>query len=578
MNLHTGKIATFGRGAEFNKRVLRLDVIQVEGFYRKHGYINVSVSDSFHVDDNRRVAVYLEIEEGEQYYLADMSIAGNGIFSDSEIRPYFHEISIGEPYNPYALQEAIKDLKNAYENAGKPFANIQYQINARGRGIYTNISIQENQSVTVNSIRISGLTRIQPYVVRREITLQRGDQYSGEEIRESQRRIFETGLFADVDIRPQPATPDSQEVNLQVKVRERDFRTVRFDLGAGQYQITPSAEPINALETSVEWIHRNLISSGRELSASAGLLFDFTNPEKSWPNTELRYTEPWLGQFRVPTTLRLFYEKKTYDVASQPLKRWGTDITFQHTQRRELTLRSIFTWQQVLLEEGTVVDPSEVGAQERSISFLFRRDTRDNFLYPRQGFVLSVEPKLFGGLLGGELDFYRVDFSISKYWPVISNSTLAARINIGSLHGYKSDKQIPEYELFRLGGATSIRGFPTDMLAVQLYTGKKETSWVPLGDNVKTVANLELRFPIFWQFGGEIFLDAGQLWSDYSDLNILSLRHTAGIGITFATPLGPVRMDMGWKLNEGDPDDYTDEGKTYEEDPWNINLGLQYAF
>ncbi|MBS1271407.1 MAG: Outer membrane protein assembly factor BamA [Candidatus Marinimicrobia bacterium] len=580
MNLHSGKLTTFGRGTEFNKRVLRLDVIQIEAFYRQHGYTNVSVSDSFHMGENRRVAVYLNISEGEQYFLEEMTIDGNVVFPIHQVRQYFDEVSIGEPYNPYALQQAIEDLQKAYENAGKPFANIQYQINAKGRETSAKITIQENQTVTVNNIRINGASEVQPYVVRREITLQRGDQYSGEEIRESQRRIYETGLFADVNIRPAPTTPDSQQVDLQVSVREREFRTVRFDMGAGQYQTTPSAEPIPALETSVEWGHRNLISSGRQLSASAGLLFNITEPGNSYPTTELRYTEPWLGHYRVPTTLRFFYERKTYDIASQPLDRWGTDITFQHTQRRELTLRSILTWQQISLPEGTALDPAAEGGQERSIAFLFRRDTRENFLYPRQGFVLTVEPKLFGGILGGQSNFYRVEVSVSKYWPVFSNMTLAGRINLGSLHNYSTNgDSIPDYELFRLGGATSVRGYQTDMFERQWNSTNE--NWIPQGDRVKLIMNLELRFPIIWQFGGEIFFDAGQIASNYGGqygLDIVSISPTFGFGITFATPLGPARLDFGRKLR---PETYgKDEQYEYDERDhlWRVNLGLQYAF
>lgn len=85
---------------------------------------------------------------------------------------------------------------------------------------------------------------------------------------------------------------------------------------------------------------------------------------------------------------------------------------------------------------------------------------------------------------------------------------------------------------------------------------------------VKLLANLELRFPIYWKFGGEIFLDAGQLWSDYSALNILSMRYTSGFGITFATPLGPARVDFGWKLGPLRP----------AEKPWIMHVALQYAF
>ena len=565
LNLHSGRLSTFGIGAEFNKRVMQLDVITLESHYRSNGYINVTVSDSFYVGKNRKVEVFFHIAEGQQYYFTGIAIHGNLIMTDAQIREYFSDLNPGDPYNPYQFQESIDALQTAYENAGKPFADIQYRIDARGTDVYINLEIEEGQTVFVDEIRISGLSAVNRNVVRREMLLRQGDQYSGEEIRESQRRIFETGLFADVNIRPIPGSADSQQVNLHVSVRELDFRTLRFDLGAGQYQVATSAEPVPAVETSIEWFHRNLVRSGRRLSASSGLLFNFTDPGNSWPSAEVSYTEPWLGAYRVPTTLRLFYKWRTYDVSNLPLQEWGTDLTFQHTQRRELTLRSVITWQQILLPEGTAISDTILRNQERSFAFLFRRDTRENFLYPKQGFVLEVEPKLFGGVLGGTSNFYQVEVSVSKFWESFKNSTLAGRILVGSLHTYEAGADIPEYKLYRLGGATSVRGFETDKLKVAYDPGSDR--YVAAGDKVKLIMNLELRFPIIWHIGGEIFLDAGQLESDYSKLEILSMRHTAGIGITFATPLGPARLDFGRKL---DPRSY--------ENPWTINLALQYAF
>lgn len=579
LNLHTGKVTTLGMGAEFNKRVLRLDVITLESFYKERGFINVAVRDSFYVKGNRRVEVFLSIQEGQRFFLRKIDIRGNLALSDQQVYSYFSDLDTGAPYNPYLFQESIEQVQQAYENTGKPFADIQYRIDAEGTNVFATIVIEENQTVYVEDIRINGLSGVKPDVVRRELTLVNGDRYSGEEIEESQRRIFETGLFADVNIRPVPSTVDSERVDLQVTLREQDFHTVRFDFGLGQYEITPSAEPTTGLESSLEWMNRNLVSSGRRLQASTGLLFDLINLNP-WPDASISYTEPWLWKFRVPTTLRFFYELRTYDITGNPKREWGTDLTFLHTRRRRLTLRSTLTWQQVTLMDVPSESAEELlryqDRQERSLEFLYRRDARDNFLYPKQGFVIQVEPKLFGGILGGTADFYKVEVSLSKYWESYFNGTLAGRINIGSLHKYNpNDPVIPDDELFRLGGATSVRGFQTDMLAVRY--NQTDSVWVPQGKRVKTVFNLEYRFPLFWQFGGELFLDAGQLWTDYSNLDILSLRHTVGIGITFATPLGPARIDFGRKLN---PRAHRDEetGRIYRDDLWNINLGLQYAF
>lgn len=568
MNLHTGKLSTFGRASEFNKRVLRLDVVSIQNYYKQRGYLNCTVNDSFSVGEDRKVAVYLRINEGIQYYLNSLQIDGNMMFSDREVYSYFRELETGEPFNIYALQQSIKDLEGRYKNAGKPFVIIEYLLDMSENGLNVRVDIQENQTVYIQEIRIREPERVQAGVIRREILPEPGDRYNQHEIRESQRRIFETGLFADVNIITIPAAEDSQQVKLQVNTRPMDFRTIRFDLGAGQNRSPVSGEPYTTLESSVEWVHRNLLSTGRRLGLLAAMRLN-VNDLSLRPKASLSYTEPWLWKFRVPTTWRIYYDYDNYPDLDFPIYQWGTDLTFLHTRRRELMLRSVLRWQQTLLPEGTPTNEQIERGQERSLGFLFRRDTRQNYLYPNQGYVLEFEPKLFGGVLGGTADFYRVEFTISKYWRVLTNSTLAGRIKVGSLHLYDGmHGNIPDYELFRLGGPTSVRGFHPDRLKTTVTTIDDQWKRVAAGDLVKLIANLELRFPIYWQFGGEIFLDAGQLQSDYSQVDILTLRHTAGFGITFATPLGPIRLDFGRKLGEIE---------AYE-DRWVTSLALQYAF
>lgn len=565
MHLHTGKLSTLGVPSEFNKRVLSLDRVNLTAFYKSHGYVNCVVQDSFSVVDHNRVQVFLQISEGQLYRLGSISFTGNVILSDKQVRSYFSDFEPGEPFNQYQFQDALDELEMRYKNEGKPFASLQNVYQLQGSTINVVVNINEKQTVYIGNIEISGIANVEPKVVRREILLKPDDRYDERKIRESQRRIFETGLFADVNITPVPSDPDSQTVTLQVNLREMEFRTLRFDIGAGQERASSSGEPYTSLEASVEWLHRNLLSTGRRLSLITAGRININNPKDFLPRAEIRYTEPWLWRWRVPTTLRLYYDYDLYSSSTTPIFQWGTDLTFLHTQRRLLTLRSTIRWQKTFLPQGTPLTEEIERGQERSIEFLFRRDTRENFLYPHQGFVIEVQPKFFGGVLGGDANFYRVEVSLSKYWRFPFSSALAGRIKVGSLHAYNAlTAQIPDYELFRLGGATSVRGFATDRLKTKQVGGKV----VAIGEKVKLIGNLEWRFPLYKSFGGELFVDAGQLWSDYSELDILGMRYSAGAGLTFATPLGPIRLDFGRKFGSL---------KSYER-RWVATLALQYAF
>lgn len=568
MNLHTAKPLLLRRASEFNKRVLRLDVISIQNYYKQHGYLNCTVQDSFSVGENRRVDVFLTIQEGDRYYLERLEITGNILLSEEEILRHFSAVESGEPFNIYTLQENIQELENLYKNQGKPFVNINSRLSFKGSQVTVTVDVEENQTVYIQKIRIAETPNVEPDVIRREITLDPGDRYDHEMIRESQRRIFETGLFADVNIVPVPASTDSQNVILQVNAREMEFRTISFSMGAGQSRSDESGEPFTTLEMTAEWIHRNLLATGRRLDLEAGMELNI-NALSLRPEASISYTEPWIWKYRVPMTWRLFYDHERYPNVDRPIYKWGSDLSFLHTRRRELILRSTLAWQQVLLPEGTPTNEDIQRDRVRDIELLFRRDTRQNYLYPSQGMVLEVLPKIYGGWLGGTAHFYQIEASVSKYWSLGANTTLAGRIKVGSQHLYNGMYgNIPEWLLFKLGGATSVRGFQTNRLKTRPVREDGQVTREAVGDQVKVIANLELRFPIYWQFGGEIFLDAGELQSDYSRIDILTLRHTAGFGITFATPLGPVRLDFGRKLGKIEP----------YENRWVTSLALQYAF
>ncbi|MEJ2050130.1 MAG: POTRA domain-containing protein, partial [Calditrichota bacterium] len=135
MNLHTGKFSTLGRPAEFNKRVLQLDKINLTSFYRTRGYLTCSIQDSFIVTPNRKVVLYLHITEGKQYFLRSIKFTGNHLLTDRELMSYFGNIKMNHPFNPYQFRDAIDQIETRYENEGKPFRNIQSQLNIEGTDI-----------------------------------------------------------------------------------------------------------------------------------------------------------------------------------------------------------------------------------------------------------------------------------------------------------------------------------------------------------------------------------------------------------------------------------------------------------
>jgi outer membrane protein assembly factor BamA len=186
-------------------------------------------------------------------------------------------------------------------------------------------------------------------------------------------------------------------------------------------------------------------------------------------------------------------------------------------------------------------------------------DKSDNPLYPTKGNRYSLIINKTGGILGGNRDFFKIDLGITNYnsfGPIV----IAGQLKIGKIYGWNTNYKDYQYDLFYLGGSTSLRGW--DMLRFKV---DEENN--PQGDISRLMANFEARFPLFWILGGELFLDGGYLSKDFKNFSLGKITWDAGAGITLITALGPVRLDFGAPL-----DDFNEFRK------WKVQLGVHYLF
>jgi outer membrane protein insertion porin family len=264
--------------------------------------------------------------------------------------------------------------------------------------------------------------------------------------------------------------------------------------------------------------------------------------------TELRYTEPWVKNFKAPTFFRLFYKFLIYETEPivQSVKFFGSEINsyYRFTEHSRLGLALEYRVVKATISDSLkIINPRD---NQRRFGLYYRFDNRNNVLFPKRGTTILIEPQLFGTILGGTSHFYKSEFTITNYTPVFGNTILALRAKFGFMENISEKDTIPIYERFRLGGDNSIRGFENGKIEPVVNgasTGK------PFG-NIKLLLNAELRIPLFWRFGLNIFVDAGNLWADRQNfIDNRQIFWSTGFGITLATPLGPGRMDFGVPMN-----------------------------
>jgi len=553
------KEKTIWRKQTFTRRLLELDRLNLESFYIKQGYLHCTVKDSFSTHSNNLVDVFFKINEGQMYILKDVIISGAESLSEKKIlRLLDHKINA--PYNPIQIHNGIKNILNEYANTGRPLTTITDSLEINN-DIRLHLIIHESEPMYINQVTITNNKLVKEKPIRREIALQPGDLYSLKKIELSKRHIYETGLFSSVNIRLTDIDTVRNKVNLVVDVRELDMRYLGLDFGLGQDRgLREGREPYTSLEATGQWLNRNIGGRGSRLSLKAeGALNIDTESGLSQPRLsgEVTWIEPWLLGFRSSNSFTLFAETQSFDLEKNYYQtNYGGEIALIYQPERRLYLKTGVAPQ--VIESNSQSDYTK--SEEVAVTLDFRRDDRDNFLFPKNGTYLALSGKI--ALVGGKpADYYKLEPSFSQYFNILGPVVLAYRVKVGIMAPLRTGQPTPEYEKFYLGGSTSLRAWPDN---------KFEPDHIdPDGYNFKGLTSVEVRFPLFWLFGGEVFVDGGNLAGepDFSEF-FKTYRWNYGFGLTLATPLGPIRIDYAIKIPK----------ENEKKQPGRFQLGIPYAF
>ncbi|MCH7494479.1 MAG: hypothetical protein IH825_00095, partial [Candidatus Marinimicrobia bacterium] len=338
MNLKSPGFPSFLRkGSEFNARILQLDRASIRKYYESKGYIYAAVTDSFEIIDRKDIIIHVNVNEGKRIKIKEINIRGNDLIADTEILRMF-DSKLGDPLNPYLLRKDLAAVRTAYQTRGKPFAQFQNHLTGDDE-VTVVIDVKENDTIFLDSVLVSGTQQVKPEIVLRELTFNRNEKYNIEKIRESQKRIFETGLFSNVTIDPVRTDTVNKRLNLIVNVRERKMRQLGGEIGFKQRKIA-GAEPSTDLNVVAEWYNRNLFSTGRLLrfKGNASIHVDDLSPGQT--RFEASFTEPWILGQRAPTTFRTFIEReRLIEPEKITLTRFGGDIALFKKYSEEFTAR-----------------------------------------------------------------------------------------------------------------------------------------------------------------------------------------------------------------------------------------------
>ena len=554
------KKSTIFSSQEFDSRILRLDAISVKTLYISNGFLEVSVEDSTQIVDDK-VHVFLKISEGKQYFLRSVEIQGNQTITDKTINKILEFIP-KKPYDPVTANKNLSLVRQEYEQYGKLFSSIMI-TDKIGDSVNVQLQVEEGPDVYIDTFFIEGLQNLGEDNVTREIAFKSGDLYKKEEIDLTKRRILQTGVFSYAGITPLPVAGSDTTVNVLIELRQ--FTPKQWSSEGGYFPIEyyRGVEPIPGIGGEIEWRNRSLSRSTTNFSTRVivqGLLSeDYLYLIYPKFGMDMDFSNQWFLERRIPTKIRLFYETFTnlgQEGSLSPVMRYGLQLTSHKKFDNFSFIETGLNWEQFI---GFENDQQEI--EQRTFKLRGFLDRSDDPLYPYNGYRLTGEVSQTGGILGGTRDYVKIDLGINKYNQIHKKIVLAGRLKYGMIFGWEGSYNDVQYEKFYLGGSSSLRGW--DMLKF-----KVDENDMPNGDIIRLMMNWEIRFPLFWILGGELFIDGGYLTDSFRNQSIDQIEWDGGFGITLMTPLVPLRLDFAIPLKKS----------TGGINSWKIQLGANYIF
>lgn len=565
LRIHEAKI--FSK-MDFDRRLIKLDAINIKTLYVSKGFLGVDVKDSVAYHDEY-VDIFFIVEEGKRYYINKISIDGNEVIEEKVIRKILG-LKLNKSYNPVRTNTNINKLEDRYRTIGKLFVDIKISDTILD-SVQISINIYEGPDVFINNIFSNGIGHIDTNVVNRELQFKSGDKYDEHKIDQSQRELLQTGIFSVANFVPMKVADSDSLVNLLIELRQFDQYEWISEGGYYPIEYYEGAEAEPGIGVLVEWKNRSLFDSATSLSTKLSGQTLYT--ESSF-NPKIRFdislSNPWLYKIKIPTKAQVYLEwfRDYISIGSPYVNRYGIELL--NTYYLDRIERRSYIESRLYLDRFSRKDYLENGAtdfnsndgrtiqvEKHSFEINFRFDQADDVLYPTKGLVYTGQFNRTGGILGGNRDFYKLDLGIKGYIPLFNNVIFGSQVKYGMIVDWDASYHDYLYDKFYLGGSNTLRGW--DMLRYRVDDNNQ-----PEGDIIRILNNYEIRFPLFWLFGGEIFLDGGHIYGDYKTLSLSDLSWNAGFGITLSTPLGPVRLDAARALNE--------------DLNWRILLGVQYIF
>lgn len=546
----SGLLSLVGQGnAIFTEAGLRAARENLILLFRLEGYLDVDVESTFdekETDGQRHVDMQITLRPGSQYRVGALRVED----PESEAIIAAARVAKEQSFTPRLPIEIEKRIERFLAEQGYFRAKVDAEAvesTRTGDGVHRRdieLKIDRGDRATLATIEFVGAEYTRESWIQAHLPFEVGDLYKKSALQDGRGQLLRSGLFNNVAIRLSPQENDPNLLDVTIEVVEKPVLQLGTTLGFGSYQLGrfgAEARHRNLFGRGIEgWIKGRVsfkseqVDTGFQLPIRAGDDLRF-----SIDGSYLRFVEPSFVRQQLRGTTALSDRFNAFN-------KWR----FGYEVREELALKA----------EDSI--PEEFDEDSRAALFFLQlsRDTRDSLLDPKRGHFASVRSEHADRAYGSDLDFVRLTGRATNVWTPVDGWTLVTAGRAGWIHSTGSDT-VPLGERFFVGGARTFRAFPEREL------GPRDLADQEIGSEAYLIGNLELRYPIWKALRGAAFFEAASVVLDDEDLGHKGDRYGAGGGLMLETPLGPLRVDIGFNLNP-----------RRDEDDWVIHFLLGHPF
>jgi translocation and assembly module TamA len=581
-----------------DEAVLETDLRRIVRLYQAHGYYKARIAETKVDRKHDEVEVLIRVEEGPATRIGRLSFTGLDELPESERKSVLAGLPLteGAVFAEEPFDRTKATLQQRLREAGYAEAEVEGNatVSLPDDSAEVSVVVDAGRHYQFGRVFVAGANRVPRVRVleRAHEDIKEGAPYSESALSDAESRIFEMGVFSAVKVTRGAPDRRAGTVPVVVDVREAPFRTLRLGAGIG---LDRSRQEVPRLIG--EWTNRNFFGGLRKLTWSNQLalvfvpnILDGLHDPQPAGSSQLELEQPGFFSPDLSLTTSLGYDRGvypglTYHAATGRVGvvwRAGPHFTIVPSYNLSIFKLNAAAEASTDIGQEAVRDQCAISGELCRLAFLEQRfayDRRDNAVEPTKGFMLALALQEGSHYLGGGFNYLRLLPEARAYFPV-GRHVLAARL-MGGLLKPAGNEASSVLTRFHLGGGATQRGFGNRGLSPRASPadGAAPTDELdPVGGNGMISGNLEMRWSLPASLGLVTFVDVGEVEPAISDLSVGALNVAVGLGLRYRTMFGPVRFDVGYRLNNPGIPAPTPDQLLYDIPRWSLHFSIGEAF